>query len=411
MRLLNQTLPADLQLNPNNIGTFLSSSGWSLEASDPISEIWQHGRGMDSASIRLPTSTRLRDFDDRFNESLIALCQINDWAIEELASAVIRVRSDLLLLRADEFIRFDSIPISQAEDLIGGAVKMLTAAARSTIEPRPTHRGRVSNAVRGFINDDVRMGHTQRGSFVLTILTTLGDDDLVNTESDAADELSSAEIEPIGVDPEEDLVSDTEDLHIMSFQRRVMSTLASALSIVPDLSMDSGGGSIDHAVDRGVSAELCSALHTMTRFEGLRSLDMSFKWAPAAPAYHPPVSHVVLERDNIPGLQSLTDRFRQREVPPVRQTIYGYVLRLERDQFPDEDNSSIVLVRGVIGRNERRQVRAMVRGSENFAAISAYQNRTPVILTGDLIQKGRDYWMTGEILFTAVLSEDPNGAM
>ncbi|WP_156677594.1 hypothetical protein [Nocardia sp. Root136] len=388
MMLLNQTLPADLQLTPRNIGAYLSSSGWELWDSDAISETWHSGHGLDGASIRLPTSTRLRDFELRFNESLSALCEVNDWPIEQLANAVIRVRSDILLLRADEFIRYDSIPIRQADDLITGAIKMITAAARSTIEPRPNHRGRPSNAVRGFIDDDVRMGHTQRGSFVVTILTALGDDGVIDTypDTDGADDLPTEELADTTATP---------DLSIASFQRRVMSTLANALSVVPNLSMASANANLESAVDAGVSAELCESLQLMTRYEGLRSLDMSFKWAPAE-AHSPRVDKIVLDRDNIPGLQPLTSRFKQQDVAAIRQTLYGYVLRLERDQFPDDDNTSIALVRGVIGRS-RRQVRVAVSDSFNLAAISAYQNRTPVLLTGDVEKIGRDYWMTGEV--------------
>ncbi|WP_431971326.1 hypothetical protein [Nocardia sp. bgisy134] len=404
--LLNESLPVDLKITPHILGTFLSSSGWILEDADDISETWHHGDAQDRPSIRLPTTTRLRDFPIRFNESLRTLCEINDWSIEQLASAVIQVRSDVLLLRADELIRYDSIPIVQAQDLIVGSVKLLTAAARSTIEPRPTHRGRASSAVRAFMNDDVRMGHTQRGSFVVSIVTTLGDGDAINSQ-DGVD-YSGEEGSSAGRNLEAGIVSresasrtnpesESRDLSIASFQRRVMSTLARALAVVPNLNISSGTADLDLAVDSGVSAELCDALHTMTRFEGLRALDINFKWAPAEPVHHPPVTRLTLDRDTIPGLQYLTETFRQRDAPPVRQTIYGYVVRLERDQFTDNEDKSIALIRGVIGRSERRQIRVVIDGALHAMAISSYQNKIPVLLTGDLEKIGRDYWMTGEI--------------
>lgn len=393
MSWLNDKLPADLELNSRLVSSFLGASGWSIDDDSTYAERWSIPDGNGTARVLLPTDSTFDDFDRRFNETLRALCAMNDWDVFQLANAIVSIRSDILRLRADQLIRYDSIPIKQASDLIDGAVQMMTAAARSTIEPRPSHRGARPKPVANFVDNDVRMGHTQRGSFVITILTRL--DESVTISSDPSRSESDdvpTDLNPEGERATSELATGEEDeISLAPFQRRVMSTLANALVLAPDVQQQSDAA-IERAIQTGVSAQLYDSLSKMTSFEGLRSLDMSFRWAPALPENHPEIEDIAIGRDEIPIYKSLGDKFRNQD-SPTRQTLYGYVIRLEWDESVSANNVATATVRGVVGRNQRRQAKVRVVASTHDIAVAAYHRRVPVTVTGDLEKRGNGYQM------------------
>ncbi|WP_280293252.1 hypothetical protein [Nocardia abscessus] len=52
---------------------------------------------------------------------------------------------------------------------------MMKAAATTADDPTHSQRGRRSAVVTNFLEDDIRLGHTKRGSFVFTVVTRLGE--------------------------------------------------------------------------------------------------------------------------------------------------------------------------------------------------------------------------------------------
>ena len=181
--IVHDPLPQEL-ISPNSVATYLAASGWELVLSDPSKMVWhlQEGRSR-RVSVMLPLDRTYVDYSDRFDEALNKLCQVHNWGIEQLVSDILQSRSDLLLIRADQATLNDSIPILQAKQLLSGSVDMLIAAARATVSPRASFRGNYPESTRDFLNQDVRMGHTRRGSFILTVLTSLTDHDNTTTSA------------------------------------------------------------------------------------------------------------------------------------------------------------------------------------------------------------------------------------
>ncbi|MEV0066109.1 hypothetical protein [Amycolatopsis sp. NPDC050768] len=383
-------LPADLEISPQAVASYLGTSGWDLEVTDPARQVWSLREGGHvEAELFLPLDPTYADFKRRFDISLQKLRRFYDWDSFQLATKVLSARSDLLFIRADQIVRYDSIPIKQAEQLIVGASQMMTAAAWSTLEKRPSFSGHKPETVRNFIEDEVRMGHTQRGSFVLTILTRLGDEDLSNNPQEGhpgANTVASADhrtgqTEDSPTDSPQDAATATA---WTPFPRRVMSTLATALKQTSTLvSGKSVPHALDESVDVGVNAMLCDSLQEMSQFAGLRALDLSFQWAPAVPQESTEVNQVVFEKDTLLNVRTLSDRLKARS--EIRRiTVYGRVTKLERPEGAEDPDEAIVTVRGDLERNYERVFRVTLSGESHRIAIRAYRERTPIVITGDV---------------------------
>lgn len=429
MSLLVDQVPEGADIGPAQIKAYLMSSGWRLIRADSgsASELWEaETGGPRRTQVVVPTDSTYVDFPRRLSDSLQRLCEIYDWSLGQLIQSVQSIRSDLLYIRADQLTRFDSIPLKQAENLIAGTLQMLQSAAWSTLSPRASLSGRKPDAVKQFLDDDLRMGHTRRGSFILTILARVddepvevedeGDEEAPNSLDSPARDVEEAREIAVATEPTLSVISDTPDRVVQSreetrfilppFQRRVMSTLALGLEETKSLTEASDASHrLESAVARGVSAQLCDSLTKMTSFEGLRSLGMSFQWAPL-PFFDPPtISEVSINRDNIGELEGLRERLKAREKrPDARVTIYGRVVRLERNESGEArpggsqgEAEAVVTVLGVEGKKTRRRVKVEVSGAHHQIAIRSYDQQRPISVTGELRREGQGYWLRGDV--------------
>lgn len=418
MSLAGEARP-DFELRPRAVSSYLGAAGWTLAEVAPGSEFWElHETPGRPVRLMLPLDQTYADYARRLHEAIRRLCVVYDWNLDQLATHVAAARSDFMYVRADQASPDGTIPLRQAESLLGGADNLLFFAACSAINPRSEHLGRRPDAAREFVEQDVRMGHTQRGSFVITILTRLDAADelpsyeIADTESSAPESRSSPVSGP--EQPSTDTTSpaaessqitgsapsQTRLVRIAPFQRRVMSTLAQGLRSARALSLAADQASVEEAIDNGLSANLVSALESMTQHTGLRSLDITFSWAAAEPSPHPAIDTVSVDRNMIPVLPDLRERLRQRPPLPTRVTILGQVTRLERGEG---DDIGTVTVTGVTGRSTQRQVRITLTGKAYNDAIRAHRARIPVSATGTLSKHRNAFWLEGpDLQFDAV---------
>jgi hypothetical protein len=399
-------LPQDLDLSPQTVAAYLGTAGWRLADASDLAQLWELGDGGHlEARLRLPVEHELADFDRRVEEALHRICLVNDWSADQLAMNVLNARSDFMFIRADQAAADGSIPLMQAQTMLEGARELMLAAAQSTIRARSEHRGRRSDLARSFVQEDVRMGHTQRGSFIITILTHLGEEEIIPVDDDdsrvlaaqnKALQLPQAEAAREYARLREAAATGT--IRIAPFQRRVMSTLATGLDSAREMALQSGAHTLDEAVARGLSANLVDALTGMTRYDGLRSLDVSFSWSKTEPEAQPSVEQIRVDRDVIPRLEPLKTRLERRPPEPDVETIHGQVTRLERGT---DDESGTVTITGFIGR-VARTVRIELVGTDYNEAIRAHRSRTTVTSTGTLMKRGNSYYFGGDVVFAPI---------
>ncbi|WP_244291582.1 MULTISPECIES: hypothetical protein [Streptomyces] len=361
-------------LTPPAVSQFLAAHDWELEQRQPhIREVWRYasGRSGDAARVMIPLATDFADFGARFTDALESLGHIHDWDAAELLEKVVATRADLFFVRLDQAMIDGTIPFHQADKTLQAIYKLMKAAATTTADPRHSHRGRRPAAVSGFLEDDVRLGHTKHGSFVFTVVTRLGDP----------------------VDGPEDEAQHPP----LAFPRRVMETLARGLETTKRLTRAWDGSALESPSSHGLSAGLVESLEEMSQPDHLRSVDLSFEWAAGEPKPDVGLATIVLDRDVILGLPSVRERLVRQEEPLRRETLIGLVKSLTREDAAASDEEAALVIVAAEVNGKPLRVHVPLAGDDHGWAIMAYQRQLPFTVTGDLSYERRAWRLTGDI--------------
>ncbi|UNZ18048.1 hypothetical protein HC362_14265 [Streptomyces sp. 891-h] len=361
-------------LTPSAVSQFLASHDWELELQQPkVREVWRYAASplATAPRVMIPLATDFADFAPRFVDALESLGHIHDWDAGKLLERVIAARADLFFVRLDQEMMDGTIPFQQAEKTLQALLKMMKAAATTAADPHHSHRGRRPAAVNDFLNEDVRLGHTKRGSFVFTIVSRLGE----------------AEPQPMG----------GREQPTISFSRHVMETLARGLETTKRLTQTWSQEAFASPSSLGLSAGLVESLEEMSRPEHLRSLDLSFEWAAAERKPDVGLATIVLDQDLIAELPSVREQLVRGEEPVRRETLIGSVKSLVRDEStPSEEEAGTAIVVAEINGKTLR-VHVPLAGEDHGWAIMAYEQRLPFTVTGDLAYERRAWRLSGRI--------------
>lgn len=171
------------------------------------------------------------------------------------------------------------------------------------------------------------------------------------------------------------------------FERRAVVTLMTALRVTHSWATKASAGAralmdLEEAVAQGVSSNLCDALAGIGD-EGERTFVVRASWSltrPAAP--QPPIT---FDDDVLPSI-SEAGRMLREASPRPDATIVGQIVKLEQD----EEDPGRATISGVVD-GERRKATVQLAESDRALAVSAYESRSTVSVTGDLRREGRGY--------------------
>lgn len=349
--------------------------GWVRSESTAAHETWAGPitGSADDGQIFLPTDRSLRDFDRRLQEALWGVEESFGLSAADLVDAVTAIRADVFYLRLDQPTPNGTIPMRQATGLVDGAFRMLRAAATTTANPASTHTGRRPSQVIDFLEEDLRMRHTKRGSFVLTVVARHTEAPVTGVE----DLGSASPVEP--------------------FSRRVVTTLSRALSETRQFAAseeDAAYLDTEAVASAGVSPELLQCLLDVSEPEQVKAVDFTFQWATGTTPPQGAVRTVSIPRDLVPSIRDLSERL-QRRVEPETVTLFGRIKSLTRDDSDaDSEESSVVLEADVEGR--LRNVTVPLARAEYDWAIRAHQSRLPFTVTGELVRR-RTWRLQGDV--------------
>ncbi|WP_157184881.1 hypothetical protein [Nocardia niigatensis] len=319
------------------------------------------------------------DYQKRLREALVEVSRIYDLAIPQLAEKVASVRADLFLVRVDQAMPDGTIPLRQATALLESIDQMMRVSAMAAYNPQSTGRGRVPDVVSDFLNDDVRMGHTKKGSFIVTVAARIDDSDWRRGGSTTG-------------------AAATPD-HRPSFTRQVMTKLAQSLETTRQFAADSDAfADVDDAIGQGLRLPMVQALQEIGGADGLRALDLSFEWAAAEPQRSLVPTRVTLDRAVIDVLPEIEMRLA-RKYEPERLTVVGPVLELKRaDEIVEaaEGVQGEIVLRADVGGRSRRITVPLI-GADYDWAVRAHLARLPFTATGELGKKGNAWRLNDPI--------------
>jgi hypothetical protein len=379
-------LASDAQraLRPLEVASYLRVHGWRQEADlNGKGSVWllPAEDGREEADITLPLRRDLGDFALRMGDVLRTLRQVERRSEPEILQDLMTTSSDLIRVRAPSGdAESGSLPLEQAVAFVERSRDLVLAAACAAISKRAYFATRKPTKATEYLSR-VRMGQTERGSYVLTIL------------SPVAPALAPEGELPLDLEPSE------------PYERQVTRTLAEGLAAMElaarDAAASGGMGGFEQAVQRGVSANLCDAVAGLSAVSPGEGLDIRIAWSRTRPVTNTVSSRVFLGSDSIPLIQEAARLFK--DTAPVEDVeLQGFVTRLARG--PTETSGEVTLEGLVDGQLRRASVEL---GEGIYSqAVQAHEQRQRVACAGDLVKESGGFRLLNPRHFRVLAAEE-----
>ena len=365
------------EVSPGALSAYARTLGWS-KTDDIYGDHSDVYTAAELPEIILPRHQRLGDYASvvwRLIEIFARVAETDELALyRDLVTAdrdVIRVRT----AESDN----GSVAAGAGINLMRGSHDMLLAAACSLRNPQPLYRAGANKEASKYLSQ-VRLGQTEQGSFVITLLTPV-----------VPPPIQQALIPewPPDADPVE---------------RQMTKRLAVALAATRQATERTVGGDTDafsKAVEYGVSANLCEALvEVITPFE---MLDVSLTWARTRPINRAR-EVICFAAADAPILREAARSFRDRE-PRPDVSLFGVVRALRRDEA--ETDGTVTLLASIDGQHQ--SVRAVLRQSDYERAVLAHKEKAAVVMEGELERSGQRWHLLNPRIADVIQNEDaPN---
>lgn len=342
---------------------YLRTHGWDSAPLGPSGTAWSVGLDDERLEILLPNTTDVRDYALRIAEALAALALHEGRSQGDILADVLASGSDIIRFAAKgEVFEDGTAPISVGVRLLEQAEEALLSAACAALIPKGLYPTRKPPAAIEYMKK-VRLGQTERGSFVVSIQSPVSPALTQGTLFEEPDE---------------------------PYERRVVITFAKALEATKAAIVAAAAtGSPEPflaAVPQGVNANLCESLARILENAEIRTVEVRFSWSatrthvPDAPAY------AVFQADEAPLLAEASRVFRERE-PQADYAVIGPVVGLQRAEGADNGVATIAaVVDGPV-----RKVLVELPAGDYEKAIAAHESRSVVRIEGELVKFGRQY--------------------
>lgn len=344
-----------LVVSPTALSSYACAAGWIRRGTYRVhSNIYT---GEDKPEIIVPRTDHLGDYSSVVAELIKIFAEVGDQDETSVYRSLVTTDRDVIRLRVGESEE-GSVKLNEGVDLIQGARDMLLAAACSLSQPKAAYRAGANRDATDLISK-IRLGQTDRGSFVVTLLT------------------------PIIPPPVPSLFPDEPDLDI-PIERRLTARLIEALTairVAAERTASGDGDAFRNTTKSGVSANLCEALVKI--IDSFPTLDVSVSWAQILPNTEPNRTVRFGSKDE-PLLRQVVRAFREHTPQPDVQLI-GNVQLLRRKE--NEEDGTIRLNTLI---NDKQQSVTVLLGREDYdQAVQSHKDQTWVILSGDLERMGQ----------------------
>ncbi|MCY4459661.1 MAG: hypothetical protein OXC26_04550 [Albidovulum sp.] len=343
-----------LAISPAALSAYARFVGWNQrETYRERSDIYV---GENLPEIIVPRTVHLGDYASIVAELIKTFAQVSGQDELTIYRSLVTADRDVVRIRAAESDD-GSLSLDDGVNLVRGARSMVLAAACSLQDPRPVYRPGANREAVELLRQ-MRLGQTDQGSFVITMLT------------------------PVVPPPMPMLFEDLDDNNA-PIARRVTKRIYEALAAARQAAEQAVAGDSDafgETVTKGVSANLCEALvRIITPFP---TLDVCVLWARTRPIAMP--ATVIRFGQSDAALLGEAARSLRARAPKPDKCLQGFVRILKRDG--EELDGTIRLKTEIDG--QQQSVEAVLEQSDYERAVLAHNDRAPVILKGDLERLG-----------------------
>lgn len=316
----------------------------------------------DQAEVLLPLDRELGDYGEAIARAAERIAALEGGTAHSVLEDLHHPRTDTVrAARTDAGTEDGSLGFDDAAAVLAGLRRSLLAAACSVERPSERFHRRMSlKRAQEFIAK-CRLGQTEHGSFVVTVLCPLELDQL---------DLKHA------------------------FGRQTVETLISVVSKAVRLLRTDGPGRVADEV-QGITANLCDSLLEMMPADERADLWLSASWSPLLPAPDLP-SRVTIDRDLYSAFEMLARSLRPPTAP--RSDLFvGRVVELHGEDNEEGTLEGDVLVVLQVG-DELVRARVVLSAADYKTAMQAHAEQRYLRVRGELhrqlknasIEKARD---------------------
>jgi hypothetical protein len=353
-------------ISPAAIAAFARSENWfKIEGYGAHADVYA---GSNRPEIIVPRTDLLADYASAVSRliEVFATCT----GADELSvyRDLVGADSDVVRVRVLSTETDGSVALDAGVRIVAQAREMLLAAACAARSPQPVYRSCANSEANDYMRR-VRLGQTEHGSFVVTLLAPVPP--LLERASSPTPASTWASLDD---EPLERMVT-----------RRLMGALAASRHAA-EMALSGDAAAFENAVAAGVSANLCEAVAGL--IEQSDGLDVSLTWARTRPTPETQ-RRVAFSSKDAEILKEAARTVRQRQ-PRADVTLFGTVHKLKGNEGEVE---GVVTLRAMV--DDRVQSVSAVLDQANYGvAVRAHAAKTPVIVTGDLERIEHRWQMT-----------------
>jgi hypothetical protein len=360
-------------LSPHAVAGYLKARGWRDEAKwGAYGRLYVLEKYGVKHEIVLPTKSTIADFARRMDELVTELAAIEGESRGRILTDLSIAPYDVIRLKAKDADVFGSVSLSAGEELfdIGRSILSSAAAYAATRRPDPDPKGRPPDSARDYLQR-VRLGQTEKGSFVMTMLSPFA-------------------FEPAGQTP---------DIFGEPFGRRVVQQLSDSLGAVETAlvnAVSDGPRAFETSVGSGVSAKLCKALSQLADVGG--GAEVSVAWSAQRPIER--AVHLDVQKSAAPVLLEAASLLAAVS-PPQPVSIQGTIVGVMERQADLE--GTVRILANVEGR--LRPIQTQFRPVERETIFRAFQEKTAFVIaiTGELIRSTKPWTLANPRDFTLIV--------
>lgn len=359
-------------LRPLDVTAYLRSRGWAEvdPADDAPLSAWEITIGSDVVEVLVPRHQEWRDYARRAGEMLATLGEVEQRSELAIMRDITAVFIDVVRLRATNgTVSDDTIALVDGVGLVAAGRGLMLSAACSAADPKRAYSSRKPVQATRYM-DGLRLGQSERGSFVLTLL------------SPVAPALAPRQL-ALFSPPEEEALPPPDP-----YERQVTRTLGIALDkLHRAAARGAATGQLDafeDAVPLGVSADLCEALDLVRACSHVSSFEVSIGWAPSRPEPAQTPSRAIFTPDVLEVVHEAGRVLRER-TPIEDFELEGPVIRVDR---PEASLQGTAVVFGRVN-GQPRQINVELWDADWRKAVEALSGRLVFRCTGELSRRGK----------------------
>lgn len=369
MKLRKQEIELIKTIQPRRLLEYLWANQWieTYEKTGVYKIFCKESEG-NEFEILVPLNQEYSDFSDRLNEAFVTLSIAEKIEVISVIEDIKSVNVDIIRVRFDSFESRDgNMPLTQGVNFIKRAYEVVAAAASSTAgeNSKAFYVGKRPADVEEYLKK-VKLGQTERGSYVVTIQS------------------------PIPFIDQVQILDEAEE----AFPRKVVTNLMHTLTLAKATTqtvLESGDiNAFKNQIDNGVSANLCQAVFDLQSESPSANLDFSCKWAPN---YRPPretPEQIIFTPQEIPVLESAANLLKEIE-PLLNYPLRGIIVKLERRDV--EQGGNVTIVSYNEDNWERKMVHMNLEKDDYDRAASAHKAGHVVSCSGELTKEGKFWYL------------------